>query len=461
MTDIKDFVKNHDLLAEDYRRDKGIAEFEHIDITKRINELNRTCVLALVGPYGSGKSTALHLAMGQFKKDTKWLHFDAWRYPERKALWDGLIIEIAKQLGNLKKIKRNLDGNKSAIGKWGGVTTSIFASLTDLIPDTALKWIGGNLHYQLSRLDDEDTKEIRGSGKVADKLVSNLFGRSAAKRAYEFEKILTDLLVSVKESRIVLVLEDVDRSGTDGLHFLETLSFYLSNNVGLAKKKIIAIAPVSEESYRLNEETYLKCVDYIEFFRPRRPKLNDFIEEVFIGLDMHPERLADFSNMPLSMPAYQTKYFLEGLFNTYPQEMSMRKLKMIIRDASSTYRLMQIDGREPNWQIVLCIQAMKYVHDSSNNRDRQPTYFDVYTQQGGIPGNTFFANTISAIHDERWQDRRPGQGGVQILDKRYADGLPFSIEDNFSEGSLPVWRHHSSDANSDTKFYLPAYYFKY
>ncbi len=458
---IIDFVKNHNLLKEDYRQDKGFATFEHVDITKRLQGLDRTCVLALVGPYGSGKSTALYRAKNTLS-NTTWLQFDAWRYPERKALWDGLIIETARQLGADKKILRAVDGNKAALGKWGGVTTGIFATLAGLVPDSAKEWLSDKTEH-VAKVAVE-SKKSKDFVPQAEKIVNNLFGRSAAKRAYEFEKILTDLLLSIKTERIIIVAEDIDRSGSDGLHFLETLSFYLKNNEWFLHKNktIIAVAPVSDVSYKKDTESYLKCVDYVELFRPRRVNLDTFIEEVFKPLKVPIPHGIEMPYPSETLIAYQTKYFLEGLFNTFPREMNMRKLKMIIREASSAYKLMQIDGFEPDWLIVLCIQAAKYVRGvkSSVNRalNDTSTYYDIFVQGNTVAANTLFSNTISAIYDKRRQDEeyryKPGLEPGHYSAKNAA----FIIDDSLDTGGVPIYIRGE---HGEKEFHLQGYYFRY
>lgn len=465
--EINDFVRDHSLLKEDYRVTGGFAEFTHADIEKRIHALNKTCVLALVGPYGSGKSTELNRIRGRLAdEEVEWLQFDAWRYPERKGLWDGLVIEAAKQLGQDKQARRSIDGHASALGKWGGVVPEILAGVGKLIPDKMLMWVGD----KVGRADIADqangkSEDIAGAGKVAAKVADNLFSKSPAKRVYEFEQILTDMLLSVKQSKIVIVVEDVDRSGPDGINFLETLSFFLSNNERLNEKKtIIAIAPISEVSYRENLEAYLKCVDYIEQFAPRIGHLDDFIEQVF-GLGMHPDqsRAPEGITIPLPLFQQQLKDFLEDLFREFGSQMNMRKLKLIIREASSNYKIQQADGFTPDWRMTLCVQSMKYLKDLAQDKDNPPTYYDVFMPDGSIGRKSYFARFITAIVDNRRQNEEPTQSPVIGQNSQPAKGQDVVIDYDLDEGGIPTMRPFTDPQTQVNKMqlFIQGYYFKY
>lgn len=118
-----EIIRDPKLIREDYKVIDSLIEFELNQLESEVFQIEDTAVTALIGSYGSGKSTALYNLQNKDKdKDHIWFQFDAWRYPERKGLWDGLIIELAKQIGTSKKTLRKVDGNKSLLGKWGGNT---------------------------------------------------------------------------------------------------------------------------------------------------------------------------------------------------------------------------------------------------------------------------------------------------------------------------------------------------
>jgi hypothetical protein len=450
------FIKNHRLLKEDYKQYDGLARFEHVDIAKRIKQIDKTSLLALVGPYGSGKSLALDQAKAKLS-EYRWLQFDAWRYPDRKALWDGLIIEVARQLGSEKKALRQIDGHKSAIGKWGSVVPEIFANFADLLPSDAQQEIKEKIGTQWFDRFMRKKDEGKDAGGTAGKVVSSLFDKSPAKRVYEFERVFTDLLSSVKEKKIVIVVEDVDRSGADGINFLETLHFYLDQYAASNDKIVVAIAPVSNDHYAENEPAYLKFATYVEFFHPTKIDLTPFIDAVFSGMDI--ASLSSVDDFQVHLQTYQTRYFLEGLFNSFWEQMSMRKLKLIIREAADIYRIMENDGYSPDWQVLLCVQASKHIKS-----DERKSFFEGFVERQELRMNTLFSNTISAIVDGRMQNRQPTQGAIIDGRRLYAYQRHIRINDSLPTESRPViaakdTRYELSDRNVEV--HIPGYYFKY
>ncbi|MEX2014822.1 MAG: P-loop NTPase fold protein [Candidatus Saccharimonadales bacterium] len=445
--DIKfdDFIKNHSLLKEDHRLDE-LIEFYYADIKKRLESYQKSSVVAIVGPYGTGKSTALNQVRQQ-KNDVQWLQFDAWRYPERKGLWDGLVIEVAKQLGQDKKALRKLDGHKSVIGRWGSPVAEFFTQVSDFIPKDAFTWVGAA------------TKGSGAASKVGEK-VSGIFEKSPAKRTYEIERILSDLLLAIEKDTIYLVVEDIDRSGADGINFLETLSFFISNSEELKEKKIIAIALISNNSYEDNLESYLKCIDYFEFFEPRIGSVNHFMEQVFAdGAFPEDDKHKHFKSL--------TKDFLEGLFKEFPTDMTPRKLKLMLRQASNAYRLQKIDGHSPDWRVTLCMQAAKYLPDESDAMAPRGTAmmscFEEFKNSETISGSSLFGSYLYALADKSiietslykdTYDESRERRIKQLKEGRYSFNM---IE---SDNDLP-WINRDPFEDSGPRAYIARYYLEY
>ena len=73
---------------------------------KKLHTLDKNCLYGLVAPFGSGKSSFLKMVEekdnSQKKEENKqgniWIHFDAWQFPNRKELWEGFLIDFARQL---------------------------------------------------------------------------------------------------------------------------------------------------------------------------------------------------------------------------------------------------------------------------------------------------------------------------------------------------------------------------
>ena len=106
------FIKNEELLEERVTDN----DFLNIDasvtiLSEKMSASNKHIVIGVVGEYGIGKSTLISNVRKVHKdKDEKWIHFDAWQFPDRKELWDGLVLETARELNKLNEVKRKVEG---------------------------------------------------------------------------------------------------------------------------------------------------------------------------------------------------------------------------------------------------------------------------------------------------------------------------------------------------------------
>lgn len=331
-------IRDQLYVSEDYRVNEGLIEFESDALKSNLEKVQHSAVVAVVGDYGSGKSTALYNIQ---KGDTsaRWLQFDAWRYPERKGLWDGLVIEVAKQLGKDKKAVRKIDGNKSLFGKWGGIVGEIFSQFGEALPAVEVKKI-------------EVDSAIAGKAVGVTEKAQEIFGKSPVKRVYELERIFADILISIKEDIVCLVVEDVDRSGSDGLNFLETLNFFIKNNEQIKEsgKKIIVIAPIATKNYEESKDSYYKCVDIAFRFVPTVNSAQNFLKQILtdtaLGGHDHPYLV-------------NLNMFVVGLFENSSYKMNIRKLKTIFRQTAIKYETMTERYENVDWRAVLVFEAMK------------------------------------------------------------------------------------------------------
>lgn len=108
-------IKNPQLLKESYRS-KDLFEFtqyaENLDSTLSSNE--SPTVTALIGDYGTGK-TVLTNMVHKKHKGVKWLDFDAWKYPDKKNLWEAFILELTEVVdpSQLPDNKRLIEGGET------------------------------------------------------------------------------------------------------------------------------------------------------------------------------------------------------------------------------------------------------------------------------------------------------------------------------------------------------------
>lgn len=249
------FIKNEGLLLETSKcndllnRDQSINDF-----SEKINKIKWSAIFGFIGNFGIGKSTLINNVKKlrtANEENEKRIEFDAWKYPDRQNLWEWFVLDFAKQVDEktFDRAKKEIDGeqykDKETLMK------TIWSALWALLP-----WwnIVSNL--------------------------SHFFKSSPARRVFEIQDIFAKLIENITEQKIIIIIEDIDRSWDAGIYFLETLKQFIANNNFW--KEILIIVPMGTSEYYDNIDSYLKPIDYFDFFQPSKPKLDKFIRDVFI-----------------------------------------------------------------------------------------------------------------------------------------------------------------------------------
>jgi hypothetical protein len=353
----KSFIKNPDLLKESSEVDDLLDFSETVNAMRaKIDSVKSGSIIGLVGRFGSGKSTMLYQLQKQ-DSDRIWFVFDAWKYPNREHLWEGFILDFAESVGVLKKVKDKISGDdlkSKGLAASAGIL-SFFSGLPFL-----------------------------------DRL-AEYFKTAPATRVSEMQRVLLEL-INKQEHEIYFVIEDIDRSGDAGIYFLETVRQFLWAPDII--KRVVAVVPIGNKKFQERQDSYLKCLDYVEFFQPKRPNLERFLREL-IDSEMlnaqfeHNHHVYD----PGLFRKSQVQTFLEQLFMSYP-EMSPRLLKLIFRAADLSYRRMVSDGLTPDWSIVLCFAASKYLRvEHGSDLDA----FDIFKSNRTVPRKSAFAGYLASI----------------------------------------------------------------
>lgn len=407
---IKGFIKNQELLEEkvsdtDYLDFSGSIE----TLSEKLSVTDKSAVIGVIGAFGVGKSTLISKVKDlRAKQGEEWIHFDAWQFPERKELWEGLILETAKNQDKLKPILKNISGEEKEDVK----------ALVNTIGD------------------------IPGLSVV--KNLNHFIKTSPATRVFQLQDIFTDLINQINREKVVFVLEDVDRSGEAGLFFLETFRQFLNKTE--LKKKIVVIVAISNESYFNSLDTYLKCLDYVEFFHKKiDSKLESFIADVFESKETSDkEILTDFFNY---------------IFSKY-DDFNMRKLKLILRQANLDYQELERKGFQPNRLICIGVTTSKYLKANIPDKD---SYFDSFVKLGIVTkGNVI--SRILFVSDKASQSFAK----VRIVDHK--NELQHSVDirlvkrdkpDNVTEyPSTPYRPEAFFETEDESGLYLPDFYFK-
>ncbi len=377
-------IKNYDLIQEDCRVDDLLDFSVPIEKFKRtLSSINRSAIVALIGPFGSGKSTMLYQIKKANEDKQLWINFDAWKYPDRKDLWEGFVIDFAEQVGEKEKITGRIDGTNFEL-KAAESAVDIISPLFLNIP-----------------------KSILGLYKV-------FVEKSPAKRVFDIQRILCGL-INDQDEEVYVILEDIDRSRDAGINFLETLKQFIRDND--LKNKIVAIVPMAECNFNDHKESYYKCIDYFEQFSLSGIGLTKFIESVIEddllnGKYKYSDELTVTTNKDNKM---QIVTFFEEVFKSH-LSMTIRLLKLIIRNADVHYKSQVIDNHRPDWRVTLCFETAKHLKSSS---DRGIAYIDQFKENGYINRESIFASLMCTIINKSNDIYDPHKNLGQLMDSKF------------------------------------------
>jgi len=379
-------IKDYDLIQEDCKVEDLLDFSESIEVfTKILNSIERSSIIGLIGKFGCGKSTMLHQIKLAEQEKIKWIDFDAWKYPERKDLWEGFVLDFADQVGQKKKVQGKIEGKDPK--------SKIIGASTDILSVISNKW-----------------SDFGFLSKFVE-----LFKSSPAKRVFEIQEVLKQIINSQKKD-IYVVVEDIDRSGDAGIYFLETMKQFIRDTK--FKKRIVVIVPIGDGNFAKYNDLYLKCLDYIEFFNPKIENLDKFVKSVFKD-DMLNCRYA-YPEITIQSKDFdcngQVSSFFEGLFLT-DANITMRLMKNIIRQTDLAYYSQVLDGHRPDWRVTLCIVAAKYLTIDDKS---QKTHIEEFKTERKIDRFTIFASFLHSIVTDVsgiYYDDRNGQ--PRIVESKY------------------------------------------
>jgi DNA polymerase III delta prime subunit len=349
--DLKGFIENEESLKESPRcEDLMNWEQEKEEFKIKLKNINKTSIIALVGPFGSGKSTFIDKIQRDLNKNNCWFNFEAWKYPERKNLWENFILDFVESSSIMTKkdIKSVLNGDLRGFKKYLKEFIIMLTSLAQ-VPS------------------------------VGELFTINL-SEDPMSRVNDYQNLLEKLLLKINKDTYITI-EDIDRSGDKGIFFLETLKNFLDKNH--FDRKITIIVPISTINYSgKDQEAYFKVIDYFEFFTPCNTDFLPFTENLIR------EELFEKPQDHLLLAEFLTKYF-----QSYPS-MTLRTLKLILRDANTEYKIQTQKERFPDWRITLVSTMMKY---TKVRQEEERNYYEESKKHSIIKTGNIFSAYIEAI----------------------------------------------------------------
>jgi hypothetical protein len=303
---------------ENYRLDDLLNIEVYVNkLRDKVNASEQVSLIGIIGAFGTGKSLMLEKYKRKLEKDKYvWIHFDAWKYPDRHNLWEGFVLDFARQIDNrtYKAVLDKIDGRQGEAKK------------------ILIKSVGA-----LSNL------KFPGSGAAIDKLA--YFARSTpAKRVSEIQDVFESLIKETSKD-IYIVAEDVDRSGAAGVYFIETLNQLLhTSDTG---NKITAFIPISDTSFEANADAYIKALDHIAFFDIGSRGMSDFVKKVFAK---------EIVNDPIAVD-HLTEWLQRIMIH---HKITIRTVKLIIRNSELLFKSLHKSNHKPDARIVLAIESCRF-----------------------------------------------------------------------------------------------------
>lgn len=353
---MKDIIKNPELLKESNR------EFDFFDFTKYAKNLLKSLkayssptVTTIIGGYGTGKSVLLNevrklSVQSKNKHPAKWVFFECWQYPDKRDLWEALILELVEQIDGKKKRDEMLR-SYSDIKTWRDGLVEHLANTKVAISTAAgiafVTWI-------TLQLDDAARNILISiiTALILVLLASIEFivkpeSKSSVSRLSDYKSELEATLKN-HEGSLYIVLEDVDRAGELGRRFFETVSHFVKDDMFLGKdiKVVVPIADIDDTKNKALRDSIDKASDNILHFNPRY-SVDRFVKEVFTE---------SFLDEPTRQMLSATITPLLG------RDISVRKMKHILRNAMIKYRRLRAKDFEANLAICIAIEFSKYMN---------------------------------------------------------------------------------------------------
>ncbi len=352
---MSNLIKHQNELEEDYRskdllnRGNKILDYS----SSKLDKIQNSWIVWLIWPFWCWKTTFINQIIERENKIdswSKWLNFDAWKYPDRKDLRENFILDMAQ---NLDKKWEGI-----VVKELKGKSTSIFGAMLSDWWEYLDKFIPNIREYLFSR----EKRELH----VIESLLKEIF---IALHMWKDWKLFPT---------IYIVIEDIDRSWDAWVYFLQTLNYFLKK-INLWKwLKVIAIATIWNIEYRWNLDSYLKCIDYIHKFPIASynytPMIHYFLNDRWCNTS-----LEDFINY---------------ISNHY-EWFTPRTLKHILRDLNIALEELWIDDNSPslldNISTMISVLTAKYL----NVQWEKITYLDKRKKEWRISEDGFKSYFLS------------------------------------------------------------------
>ncbi len=148
--------------------------------------------------------------------------------------------------------------------------------------------------------------------------------------------------------------------------------------------------------------------------------------------------------------------FFSQYFHQYP-DTTLRKLKLIIRQANIVYINQINDGKNPDWRLTLCAEIMKFTPIS---KESKITYYERVSTLKRLSNNNIFSAYIEAI---RINSNTILDSEKNLLQSYYKIlTVPKNPNDKSNDYiSIPWIGQHKTSSIGEQAIFIEDFYFKY
>lgn len=353
---------------------------------------NKWMLYGLIGEYGTGKSSFLNAVRDLDEKNPKTdgekpniqITFEAWKYSDRKELRDAFIVEVLAQIltsinktNNPDTIFQQMDEIKKRMSHWEYTHDDVIKSKRNAIKEKASQYLQlwWNAITSTWSMQEEWSAEkilysawgiftnflwwvIWSTITESKESVSRLFDYE-----YFFEQYRTKIIKDHSEEfgKVYIIIEDIDRCDRDGMIFIETLSYFISQVSWLPYMldKLMCIVSVGNQFLQDNRHLINKAITNYSFFEMKVDSIISYFNINF--------KKAWLSNENITVLTNFIKYYLE----TDGTKRTIREIKYLFRKITPLIRKKweEVDATD---EVILGMILFNFSLFIRSNRTKNP-----------------------------------------------------------------------------------------
>lgn len=425
---------------------------------RRIVDSHDFAVIALLGAFGSGKTSALDQIKKNKDQKWVWFKFEIWKYPDRKQIWDNFVIELVAELNDEDPLHtaRAIDGHPSkAFVRQSKLMLSAVCAVclaatyllsvlvlwfveAKMIPPVTVGYTGLYIKYGLPVFTSIFIFALVFFRY--ETIIKNSYISKSLSRVFELQARLKSQLNKFHElnedKALIIEIEDVDRAGKndEGQVFVETLRYFIDELQKDSQLKMYVIIPQRSSSF----------IDYSEpDINLSHRYLKAYTHSVYFVSTLFKSDIAGFFK-ELGVREDEA-FFIDAttrLAGDYKEEMNLRLVKFVLRQTDEISFLAGNGSKqipnEPKLLYLLLMSRYLYLTDAgetllsalrhgSVSGPRHDTFFRLLLGAGGygdVNDVASYSISFGDLGDMAMQHKTSGvvnQYHHVVINERYQD----------------------------------------